>query len=88
MNYDDLPPEGKAQIDRLRASFAETDRKRLGRERIIEGEDAMRLQIPDPTVPPAKPPLPPPIIDPDEATPLPGEVPLPEEPLPDEPGPM
>ena len=48
----------------------------------------MRLQIPDPVVPPAQPPLPPPIIDPDEATPLPGEVPLLEEPLPDEPGPM
>lgn len=28
---DDLPPEAKAKIDRLRQAFAETDRKRFGR---------------------------------------------------------
>jgi hypothetical protein len=31
LTYDDLPPEAKAQFDRLRQDFAETDRKRFGR---------------------------------------------------------
>ena len=44
-------------------------------------EEDMHLQTPDTIVPPPQSPLPP-IIDPDDATPLPGEVPLPEEPRP------
>ncbi len=30
ITYDDLPPEAKAQFDKLREAFAETDRKRFG----------------------------------------------------------